>query len=88
MKIVIRPSANRDIKKIPKTIKADIEKVVLLLIEADSLEHIPHLKKLQGNNKIAYRIRIKDYRLGFFWEDNTVIISRILHRKEVYRYFP
>jgi len=88
MKIIVRPSANKDVKKIPGAIKADIERVVLQLIEAESLEHIPNLKKLKGNNKAAYRIRIKDYRLGFFLEGDTIIVSRILHRKEVYRYFP
>jgi mRNA interferase RelE/StbE len=33
-------------------------------------------------------LRISDYRMGIFVENNTVIIVRFLHRKEIYRYFP
>lgn len=32
--------------------------------------------------------RLGEYRVGIFLENDTVILARILHRKEVYRYFP
>ncbi|MGH2412635.1 MAG: type II toxin-antitoxin system RelE family toxin, partial [Microcystaceae cyanobacterium] len=36
----------------------------------------------------AYRIRLGDYRIGLFIEGKTVTFARVLHRKEIYRYFP
>lgn len=36
----------------------------------------------------AFRIRIKDYRLGFYLEKDTILISRLLNRKDIYKYFP
>ena len=87
MKLIIRASANKDIKKLPRAIKQDLETIVLQLIEIEDLNSIKNIKKLKGHAN-AYRIRIKDYRLGFFLNEGTIILSRILHRKEVYRYFP
>jgi mRNA interferase RelE/StbE len=54
---------------------------------ADSLSKISNLKKLSGH-KSAYRIRIGDYRIGFFYESEKVIFARIVHRKEIYKVFP
>ncbi len=34
------------------------------------------------------RIRIGDYRLGIIFDGETLIFERVLHRKEIYRYFP
>jgi len=87
MRLIIRPSANKDVKKLPKEIKQEVETIVLRMIESERLNDLKNIKKLKGHGN-AYRIRIKDYRLGFFLEEDTIILSRILHRKEVYRYFP
>lgn len=46
-----------------------------------------NLKKLTGVGN-AYRVRIGDYRIGFFLTDDTITFSRVLHRREFYRYFP
>ncbi|MDY6802667.1 MAG: type II toxin-antitoxin system RelE/ParE family toxin [Cyanobacteriota bacterium] len=51
------------------------------------LKNIKNLKRLK-NFESAYRIRVGDYRIGFFFEEETIIFSRVLHRKEIYRYFP
>lgn len=53
----------------------------------DSLDEIPNIKKLKGH-KSAYRIRIGDYRLGFFFENTTIIFARFVHRKDIYKIFP
>lgn len=87
MQVIVRPSANKDVKKLPKAVKDDIKQLILGMMDATSLNDITNVKKLKGH-KTAYRIRLGDYRIGFFYEDNTIILSRILHRKEVYNYFP
>jgi mRNA interferase RelE/StbE len=46
-----------------------------------------NLSKLKGD-ETAYRIRVGDYRIGFFMENDEIVMSRVLHRSEIYRYFP
>jgi mRNA interferase RelE/StbE len=56
---------------------------------ADSLAQIPNLKKLKGKkNKLYYRSRIGNYRVGLVIKQEVVSFVRFLHRKEIYRYFP
>ncbi|MBC1237140.1 type II toxin-antitoxin system RelE/ParE family toxin [Nostoc sp. 2RC] len=52
-----------------------------------TFEEITNIKKLQGYEN-AYRIRVGDYRIGFIFDGETVIFQRVLHRKDIYRYFP
>lgn len=87
MRIIIRDIANKDAKKLSKVIKEAVNDIVIKIIEADNITQLANCKKLKGHNT-AYRIKYKDYRIGIFYEDDTVTVSRILHRKEVYRYFP
>lgn len=57
------------------------------ILEADDLRAVVNLKKLQ-NHDDAYRIRVGDYRVGFTYDGGTVTFRRVLHRKDIYRYFP
>jgi mRNA interferase RelE/StbE len=54
---------------------------------ADNVSLINNIKKLKGYEKF-YRIRIGDYRIGIEITEDYVILTRILHRKDIYRYFP
>ncbi|MCX5965248.1 MAG: type II toxin-antitoxin system RelE/ParE family toxin [Cyanobacteria bacterium] len=54
---------------------------------ADSLSELSNLKKLKGSST-AYRIRVGNYRIGIFITNEKIQFSRILHRREIYRYFP
>jgi mRNA interferase RelE/StbE len=36
----------------------------------------------------AYRIRIGDYRLGFYYTENQIEIARFLKRNDIYKVFP
>lgn len=70
-----------------KSVKQSIVRVIELMEMLDALDKIPNTKKLQGH-KSAYRIRIGDYRLGFFFEGSTILLARFLHRKDIYKTFP
>ena len=52
-----------------------------------NLSEIGNIKKLKAEDN-AYRIRVGDYRIGFFLIGNTITFCRVLHRREFYRYFP
>lgn len=54
---------------------------------AADLGAVINLKKLQGHGN-AYRIRVGDYRIGLTFDGEAVTFRRVLHRKDIYRYFP
>ena len=70
-----------------KSVKSNLLKVIELMEAAKSLDDIPNTKKLKGH-KTAYRVRVGDYRLGFFYESSTILLARFIHRKDIYKLFP
>jgi mRNA-degrading endonuclease RelE of RelBE toxin-antitoxin system len=53
----------------------------------ESFEEIPNVTKLKGYEN-AYRIRVGDYHIGMIFDGEILMFQRILHRKEICRYFP
>lgn len=89
MKTEYLPTFIKDLKNLKSnSIYPSIKKLVMtdFLLYKD-LRNIQNLKKIKGA-KNAYRIRVGDYRIGFFFEEDKIIFSRVLHRKEMYRFFP
>ena len=88
MQVEFRKTFKQDLKSLKdgKVLKR-IQKVVEEVELAKALSEIRNVKLLQGHEDF-YRIRVGDYRIGLFVEEETVAFVRILHRKEVYRYFP
>ena len=74
-------------KELNKKLQQQLSDIIEQLQKADHLMEIPNLKKMKGYTN-AYRIRFGDYRIGFLFENNTIILSRVMKRKEIYRYFP
>lgn len=75
------PKAFKQLQKLNPTIAKDI---------LDSIEEfantliITKIKKLKTPFDGAYRLRIGDYRVIFYQDNNLMLISKIAHRKEVY----
>jgi len=88
VKIQFRESFERDLKKIknPPLLK-QIKKLIFKIESCSALTEIPNVKKLAGGNNF-YRIRLGDYRVGLYVGKSVVEFVRVLHRKEIYRYFP
>jgi mRNA-degrading endonuclease RelE of RelBE toxin-antitoxin system len=74
-------------KQLSKSLQLQLADIIDQLQDVHSLSEIPNLKKLKGY-KTAYRIKLGDYRIGFLIEDNIIRLSRVMHRREIYRYFP
>ena len=70
-----------------RPVKQALIRVIELMEETDSLDKIPNTKKLKGHRN-AYRTRVGDYRLGFFFENSTILLARFVHRKDIYKIFP
>ncbi|MEW6245281.1 MAG: type II toxin-antitoxin system RelE/ParE family toxin [Nitrospirota bacterium] len=81
--VLLRPAAERDLKKLPPEVRSRI-KDVLLSLEQDPLP--PGVTKLTDSSNL-WRIRCGDYRILFEIDDTarTVLVLRIAHRREAYR---
>ncbi len=88
MKILYEKSFLKDIRKIrDQRVSENLEKIINDIKNADNLSGIGEIKKLKGHPS-AFRIQIGDFRLGFFIENNHIILVRFLNRKDVYKFFP
>ncbi len=88
MEIKYEAKFEKDLKKIQDAnLFKQLKKLIAIIKEADSTLHIPQIKKLKGHGTF-YRIKIGTYRIGFEMVNKELILTRILHRKEIYRYFP
>ncbi|MHB1178399.1 MAG: type II toxin-antitoxin system RelE family toxin [Daejeonella sp.] len=82
---------DRSFKKDSIDLPIHIRKAISILIsevkKTQTLSSISGIKKLKGY-KAYYRARIGDYRIGLYMDKDTVVFSRALHRKDIYKYFP
>lgn len=89
MKTIFRKSFVNDLKRFKKN-KNLLTKIreTIIEVEADeSINTLKNIKKLKAEGSY-YRIRVGNYRIGLTIQDVTVSFIRLLHRSEIYRYFP
>ena len=88
MKVEFLKSFSKDLDGLKnKSAKNSLIRIIELMESSDSLDKIPNTKKLKGH-KFAYRTRVGDFRLGFFFENSTIILARFVDRKDIYKLFP
>ena len=87
MKIEIRDTILKNIKKIAKKDKDKLQEIYNEFLKSDDINSIHGIKKLKGFENF-YRLRLGNYRLGFLFEDDKIVFLRFLHRKDIYKYFP
>ncbi len=81
-KVFIKPSAVKELKKVPK------KELGKIAVKIEALSEDPYpigCEKLAGQN--SYRIRHGSYRIIYTIEDDKliVIVIKIGHRRDVYR---
>ena len=85
MEVIITRQFEKDVEKeLNKTSQLKLAELIKVLQQASSLDEITNVKKLKGY-KTAYRIRMGEFRIGFIPETNTIKLSRVMNRKEIYR---
>lgn len=88
MRIEFRKTFEKDLTKLRGTVLLNKIRVVIESVEAaTTLAEVANLKKLKGEDGY-FRIRLGNYRIGLFLQDDTLRFVRVLHRREFYRYFP
>ena len=88
MEIEYAPSFERDLRRARNSeLRARTERLIESIRAAPSLTTVPGLARVTGPGR-HYRFRLGDYRLGVALDGDTVVLIRLLHRREIYRYFP
>ncbi|MEI6232009.1 MAG: type II toxin-antitoxin system RelE/ParE family toxin [Planctomycetota bacterium] len=79
-KIVITGRAEKDLKSVPKLAATKIHSAILAM--KDNMKG--DIKKLV-NHVPDYRLKVGDWRVLFEVEHDTIVIARVLNRKDAYR---
>jgi mRNA interferase RelE/StbE len=87
MKIEIHSAFVKAAKKLSPELQHKIAEIIEQIQAAKSIREISNCKKLTGY-KTAYRIKFESYRIGFFLQKGVIELTTVMHRKEIYRYFP
>ena len=70
-----------------QSVRNEVIKAIKNVEDSSATTGIRGLKKLSGYKNV-YRIKIGDYRIGIFIENDIVEFARVVHRKDVYKVFP
>ncbi|MCB0794858.1 MAG: type II toxin-antitoxin system RelE/ParE family toxin [Flavobacteriales bacterium] len=87
MEVEFLRAFEKDLTRSNAAMRKKVLQLINKLESMDGLDGLPQARRLSGH-KDAYRIRIGDHRLGCFVSGEKVLFARLLHRKEVYRFFP
>ncbi len=88
MKVEFFKQFSKDLSKITdENLKHIVFDLINEFENASKLKDIPNVKKLKGYPE-AYRIRIGKYRLGFYFNGETIEFVRFAKREDIYKLFP
>lgn len=89
MTITYHSKLKKDIQKInDKKLKKALLDKIQELKNCSNIEEVSGIKKLKGHST-AYRMRIGNYRLGFFVEEaESLRLQRFVKRNDIYKLFP
>lgn len=88
MKVLYSKKCLKELASIPNPIRQKIEKFIF--------QELPSFKTIYDTDKIEllkayknyYKIRFGSYRIGLKMIEDTIIVQRVLHRKDIYKKFP
>ena len=88
MKLVFNKRFLKDLAQIQVKERSSIETFVFeTLLTYKALTDCKKIEKMKGY-KSFYKVRFGDYRIGLRYENDVIVLERVLHRKEIYRFFP
>ena len=88
MDIQVNKKFLRELAQLPEKERTRIEIFLFEEIEQyKNLQQVPNIGKPQGYQNY-FKIRFGNYRAGIKFENNTIYFERLLHRKDIYKYYP
>ena len=89
MELEFRASFIRDLRRVrDHSILGRVSALIEELEAAERLADISNAARIRSDQGRYYRFRIGDYRVGAVLEGQMLTLVRILHRRDIYRYFP
>ncbi len=70
-----------------KVLAKAILECIELFENASRINDVPNIKKLKGHSS-AFRYRKGKYRVGFYFEDETIVFAAFDTRDKIYNRFP
>ncbi|MDM8514915.1 type II toxin-antitoxin system RelE/ParE family toxin [Desulfobacterales bacterium HSG16] len=88
MKITYTKKFLKQLYKIPKDPRSKMEKFVFeILPEMSSIGESGKIEKMTGYQGF-YKIRFGTYRIGLKIEKDTIVLKTVMHRSNIYQFFP
>ncbi len=88
MRVEYRKKFLKQLADLPASVRGKVERFVFEdLSSANSAFELGKIEKIQGYDGF-YKARFGDYRLGLLIKDDVVIVAAVMHRKEIYKFFP
>jgi mRNA interferase RelE/StbE len=73
---------------IPVEVRVKVEHFVFNeLVAASSISELGNIEKMKAYDGF-YKVRFGNYRLGLVVENGIVTAKTVMHRKEIYKFFP
>ena len=87
MNVEVTTNAVKDTESFPKNVQELIVKQVSILMSAEKLRDLDNVSHIKGTTEPYYRLKIKQYRLIVYYEEDTdtVYVKRVKHRKDAYK---
>ncbi len=88
MKVLYSKKFLKQLSKLPYNVKEKIEFFVFDdLPTLDNIELSGKIEKMRGYSGY-YKVRFGDYRVGLYKQAENIIVKLVMHRKDIYNYFP
>ena len=88
MNIRVNKKFLRELTLLPLKDRSRVEKFLFEEVETfNTLQEIPNIGKLKGYHNY-YKLRFGNYRAGIKFENDTLYFERLLHRKDIYKFYP
>lgn len=88
MEILVNKTFLKELSRIPANQREKIEQCIFTDAQQfENIQDIPNCVKLKGHENF-YGIRFGNYRAGIRIENSILTFERIMHRKDIYKYYP
>jgi mRNA interferase RelE/StbE len=78
----------KQLASVPSDTRVKIEELVFNeLTSASSISSLGKVEKMQGYHGF-YKVRFGNYRVGLAIESEVVTVKTVMHRREIYKFFP
>ena len=87
MEVEVSRAFAKDMRGIHRNYHRKIAQIIEELEAVEDIRQIKNMEPCEGTDN-AYRIRIGDYRMGIYIENERIKVKRIGKRGDFYNYFP